>query len=144
MSHAEALERAKRRWHSDDHNMLLLRALAEAEERDSIAAGGNTLRTAIPRTRIAAGVPNFSISIPLLMPCKLMSLEFELSAMELECVRLVAGTRILVQGARLDNLHRVWLPRLELEPRGLYIEVANHTATSHVLAGDVVTLDLER
>jgi hypothetical protein len=132
------IDKAAARWHSEDPRVLLLRALAEATERDA-AIEATATRVAIPATRIPAGV-SMDFQIPVYEPVHLIALELEPSELQgLELRRLIVGTRIVAEGGLLSELNRCWLPQLVVTPGlGLQLSIQNNWGSSRLLTGAMV------
>lgn len=134
----ELIEKASARWHSEDPRVLLLRALAEATERDA-AVEATATRVPIPTTRIPAGA-SCDIHISVYMPMDLIALELEpLELHGCELRRLIVGSRIVAEGGLLTELNRCWLPQLRIDPgMGCRLTVQNNWGDTRTVRGSLV------
>lgn len=140
----QAIERASRRWHSESVGTQLLRALAEAEERDA-AVEKRAYRIPVPTTTIEGGeMRAIAINSPALL--ELLCLELDPEPLRhLTCERLSVGTLMVVEGAPLELLNRAWLSRLRLVPGvGVFMQVRNRCGETLVLQGSIVGLEPQR
>lgn len=137
----EGIKRASRRWHSESVGTQLLRALAEAEERDA-AAEKRAVRIEVKPVTIMAGAVH-GIGVQTHMLLELLCLELEPAGLEhLTCRQLRVGSQILVEGAPLSLLNRAWLSRLKLIPGvGLFFDVENHSTSRVEVRGSVVGIE---
>ena len=135
----KGIERASRRWHSESVGTQLLRALAEAEERDA-AVERRAHRIEVKPIAIGGGyVVGVSVQSHH-ANLELLCLELEPTGLEhLTCKQLRVGTLIVVEGAPMSLLNRAWLSRVRIPPGvGLFFDVENHCGTQIVVRGSVV------